>query len=183
MGGGEVGRSDPRPEDRPALPDILAHALGRRDLQVIAPGETARLAEEFHSRRRVAARAGEDERIVETSTPDTLVVESLLGWLAARLPPRQPLVLLAARGGEICGVRGLTPSALLRVHEIVRDSGESVLMMCPEGAFGLALESSARIGAPTPAKGTPTDRNSAAGGARLGAANSLFKLFVWGAPR
>jgi hypothetical protein len=56
-------------------------------------------------------------------------------------------------------------------------------MMCPEGAFGLALESSARIAAPTPAKGTPTDRNSAAGGARLGAANSLFKLFVWGAPR
>jgi hypothetical protein len=180
MGGGRetVGRSDPRPDDRPALPEILAHALGRRDLQVIAPGETARLAEQFHSRWRIAAKAGDAERIVETSTPDTLVVESLLGWLAARLPPRQPLVLLAARGGEICGVRGLTPSALLRVHEIVRDSGESVLMMCPEGAFGLALESSARNAAPTLARAPSAD-----GKALPGAVNSLFKLFVWGAPR
>lgn len=140
------------------LPEVLAEALGRRDLQVIAPGETAKLAEQFQSRWRAASHGGDAERIVETSTPDTLVVESLLGWLAARLPPRQALVLLASRAGETCGVRGLTPSALLRVHEIVRDSGESVRLMCPEGGFGLALEH------PRQAK-------------------ALFKLFVWGAPR
>jgi hypothetical protein len=180
VGGGResVGGIDPRPNGRRELPEILAHALGRRDLQVIMPGEAARLAEQFHSRWRAAARDGDSERVVETSTPDTLVVESLLGWLAARLPPRQPLVLLAARGGEICGVRGLTPSALLRVHEIVRDSGESVHMMCPEGAFGLALENSARHGTPSPAKAAPSNGLRA-----RGTPDALFKLFVWGAPR
>jgi hypothetical protein len=88
MGGMRDGidRSDTRPGSRQALPEVLAQTLGRRDLQVIAPGETARLAEQFESRWRVASRDGVAERIVETSTPDTLVVESLLGWLAARLP-------------------------------------------------------------------------------------------------
>jgi hypothetical protein len=157
------GARDVGAETRPALPEILAQTLGRHDLQVIAPGETARLADQFESRWRTASRAGDAERIVETSTPDTLVVESLLGWLASRLPPRQPLVLLAARGREICGIRGLTPTALLRVHAIVRDSGESVRLMCPEGTFGLALEHNGRAAARD--------------------ASSLFKLFVWGAPR
>ena len=173
-----LGRSESGSSHRPALTEVLAHALGGRDLQVIAPGETARLAEQFQARWRAAARASDDDRVVETSTPDSLVVESLLGWLAARLPPRQPLVLLAARGGEMCGVRGLTPSALLRVHEIVRDTGESVHLMCPEGAFGLALESRARPAAATPAKAAPTDMRSPKDSVSL-----LFRLFVWGAPR
>lgn len=69
-------------------------------------------------------------------------------------------MLLAARDGEICGVRGLTPSALLRVHEMVRDSGESVDMMCPEGAFGLALEHSPRNGGQD-ASGRATPKASA----------------------
>jgi hypothetical protein len=162
------GKSETRDAAEPALLEILAQALGRCDLQVLAPGETAKLAEQFHSRWRAASHAGDAERIVETSTPDTLVVESLLGWLASRLPPRQPLVLLASRDGEMCGVRGLTPAVLLRVHAIVRDSGESVHMMCPEGAFGLALEHGPRAAAPS--------RDAVA-------SQALFKLFVWGAPR
>jgi hypothetical protein len=188
MGGvrNDPDRSSSRPATSSALPEILAQALGRRDLQVIAPGETARLAEQFQARWRAAARAGDAERIVETSTPNTLVVESLLGWLAARLPPRQALVLLASRGDEICGIRELTPLVLLRVHEIVRNSGESVHMMCPEGAFGLALESSGPQSAAAPGESAPSDGVSRSNGAQPttpGGAHSLFTLFVWGAPR
>jgi len=157
-----AGRREMVPGSRSALLESLARALERRDLAPLAADETLRLRERFRARRDEAGKNPDADRVLETSTPDALVVESLLGWLAARLPARLTLLLVATRGSEVRAVGGLTARALLHVQEMVQEPGDAIQIVSADLGFGLALD----VAEPGP-----------------GARSRLFRLFVWGSPR
>src|SRR5262245_15231463 len=86
----------------PGAIEALARALQRpvEGLALLDDAEGARFAARFDERLRQATAANDPERALSTSTPDRLVIESLFGWLAARLPQGRELILLL-RGPEV----------------------------------------------------------------------------------
>lgn len=143
----------------------LARALQRPAdrLEVLDDAEGERLAQHFAERWREASAVNDPERALSTSTPDRLVVESLFGWLAARLPQGRELILILRRGDQALPARALAQEALVAAPELVREIGDAVHLMFPDGEFGLALEMVAD--------------------AVPGSGGRIYKVFVWGAPR
>jgi hypothetical protein len=148
------------PEAIEALARALQRPVGR--LALLDEAEGARLLARFEERWRQASATADPERALSTSTPDRLVVESLFGWLAARLPQGRELFLLLRGPDRLVPVRAAAQEALVAAPELVREAGDAVLLMFPEGEFGLALEM-----VPDAA----------------GADARIYKVFVWGAPR
>jgi hypothetical protein len=161
-GGGLSGGGRGRP---PGTIEALARALQRpvESLAVLDETEGARLETRFQERWRQASASDDPERALSTSTPDRLVVESLFGWLAARLPQGHDLVLILVGPDLLVPVRAAAQEALVAAPEMVREPGDGVHVMFPDGEFGLALEMVADHAA--------------------GAAGRIYKVFVWGAPR
>jgi hypothetical protein len=160
--GGDPGDGRGRPD---AAIEALARALQRPvdRLEILEESEGARLETRFQERWRQASASRDPERALATSTPDRLVVESLFGWLAARLPQGRELVLILAAPGWLVPVRTGAQEALVAAPELVREPGDGVHVMFPDGEFGLALEMVA--------------------GRESGPEARLYKVFVWGAPR
>lgn len=159
-GAGDVGK--PR---TPAMLESLARALQRPAdrVTVLEASEGERLVARFGERWRQASAGNDPERALSTSTPDRLVVESLFGWLAARLPQGRELIMIVRRDQETLPARTAAQEALVAAPELVREVGDAVHLMLPDGDFGLALE--------MVADGVP------------GSGGRIYKVFVWGAPR
>jgi len=148
----------------PGAIEALARALQRpvESLALLDEAEGARLEARFEERLRQASASADPERALSTSTPDRLVVESLFGWLAARLPQGREILLLMAGPDVLVPVRAAAQEALVAAPELVREAGDAVHLMFPDGEFGLALEMVADA---------------------AGAESRIYKVFVWGAPR
>jgi hypothetical protein len=145
--------------------EALARALQRpvETLALLDEAEGARHEARFEERRRQAGATADPEQVLSTSTPDRLVVESLFGWLAARLPQGREIVLLLRGPDVLVPSRAAAQEALVAAPELVREAGDAVHLMFPDGDFGLALEMVADAAA--------------------GAEGRIYKVFVWGAPR
>ncbi|HET8947665.1 MAG TPA: hypothetical protein VFQ07_11855 [Candidatus Polarisedimenticolia bacterium] len=148
----------------PGAIEALARALQRpiESLALLDEAEGARLEARFEERCRQAGATADPERALSTSTPDRLVIESLFGWLAARLPQGREVILMVRGPDLLVPVRAAAQEALVAAPELVREAGDAVHLMFPDGEFGLALEMVA-----DPA----------------GAEGRIYKVFVWGAPR
>ena len=144
--------------------EALARALQRpvESLALLDEADGARLETRFEERWRQAGATADPERALATSTPDRLVIESLFGWLAARLPQGREILLLVAGPDVLIPVRAAAQEALVAAPELVREAGDAVHLMFPDGEFGLALEMVADA---------------------AGAEGRIYKVFVWGAPR
>ena len=144
--------------------EALARALQRPAdrLALLDEAEGARVLARFEERWRQASATADPERALSTSTPDRLVIESLFGWLAARLPQGRELLLLLRGPDLLLPVQVAAQEALVAAPELVREAGDAVLLMFPDGEFGLALEMVADA---------------------AGAETRIYKVFVWGAPR
>ncbi|HZN02924.1 MAG TPA: hypothetical protein VFD06_04995 [Candidatus Polarisedimenticolia bacterium] len=145
--------------------EALARALQRPAdrVTVLDEAEGERLAARFEERWRQAGASDDPERALSTSTPDRLVVESLFGWLAARLPQGRELIFLLRIDGRTLPARATAQEALVAAPELVREIGDAVHLMFPGGEFGLALE---MVSDAVP-----------------GGDGRIYKVFVWGAPR
>lgn len=149
----------------PGMLEALARALQRPAdrVAVLDDAEGERLAARFEERWRDASSRNDPERALATSTPDRLVIESLFGWLAARLPQGRELLLMLRMDDRSLAARAAAQEALVAAPELVREIGDGVHLMFPDGEFGLALEMVAD--------------------AVQGAGGRIYKVFVWGAPR
>jgi len=148
----------------PAAIEALARALQRpvESLALLDEAEGSRLEARFEERWRQASATADPERALATSTPDRLVIESLFGWLAARLPQGREVLLLMSGPDLLVPVRAAAQEALVAAPELVREAGDTIRLMLPDGDFGLALEMVADA---------------------AGAEGRIYKVFVWGAPR